>query len=460
MACLLAAVTPAPAVEPKEQLVRATYPVADLVIPTAESAKTARMGKPQLTLEDRLIRQIVRTIQPTTWNDNGGKGTIQYFGPTMSLVVKQTPQIQEQVADLLARLRKDQDMQVALEIRFVSISEDACERIGAEFSAPPGTGHHCRLLSDTQMSRFLEAAASDRQMCVMTAPKLTALNRQAISLKLSTGPHEWATAEPWHAKLVAEVGEPGDPNETGWHVTARPVVSGDRRFVKLSLNVEQREAKSAARKTVAVPDGGTVLIDGFRAMVQVQKECPQPVISDIPYINRLFRVVCASREPRRVFVLVTPRIVVTQEEEERATPMASGTSAVESAPCPMSQAAQPASPKRMPKAETCVVAGDFKAQEANAPNKAPAEAQELRDIARKAYQQALRIDPNCLGAYQGLATLYVTKKDSKEPSSRQAKVLAELLRAYDAACTEGCGEEAEKLARAALILDPMCFRRK
>jgi len=382
-AWLLATATPAPAVEPQEKMVRASYPVADLVVPTTESAKTARTGKPQPTQEDDLIRLIVQAVQPATWSDNGGVGSIEYMRPTMSLVINQTPQIQEQVADLLERLRKAQDTRVALEVRFVSVPEDAMERIGADF----GTGHRLRFLNETQMLRFLEAAGADKRTCVLTAPKVTAQDRQAISLKIATGPHEWTTTEPSSAKVVADVCDKGEPNETGWHMTARPVVSGDRRFVMLSLNVEQREAQTAVRKTVAVPDGGTVLLDGFRTMVQVEKECPQPVIGDIPYLNRLFQVVCASREPRRVFVLVTPRIIVSQEEEEKVGPTTSGPVAVESAP----------------------------------------------------------------------ATAQDTKRT--EPSSRQAAVLAELLRAYDAACTEGRGDEAEKFARAALILDPTCFRR-
>jgi hypothetical protein len=41
-----------------------------------------------------------------------------------------------------------------------------------------------------------------------------------------------------------------------------------------------------------------------------------------------------------------------------------------------------------------------------------------------------------------------------------AKIVADLLHAYDTACAGGRGEEADKLARAALILDPTCFHRK
>jgi hypothetical protein len=42
---------------------------------------------------------------------------------------------------------------------------------------------------------------------------------------------------------------------------------------------------------------------------------------------------------------------------------------------------------------------------------------------------------------------------------RTERVLAELLRAYDAACAAGRKEEAARLAGAALALDPTCFRR-
>ena len=68
-------------------------------------------------------------------------------------------------------------------------------------------------------------------------------------------------------------------------------------------------------------------------------------------------------------------------------------------------------PKRQPKAETCVAYGNFAASEASAPDQVPLEAQNQREIARKAYQQALSIDPNCLAAYRGLTALYVAMKD-------------------------------------------------
>jgi len=68
-------------------------------------------------------------------------------------------------------------------------------------------------------------------------------------------------------------------------------------------------------------------------------------------------------------------------------------------------------PKRAPKALTCASYGRFAADEADKPGISPVEAQEKRDVARKAYQQALRIDPKCLEAYQGLGRLYIAMKD-------------------------------------------------
>jgi tetratricopeptide (TPR) repeat protein len=65
-------------------------------------------------------------------------------------------------------------------------------------------------------------------------------------------------------------------------------------------------------------------------------------------------------------------------------------------------------PKRTPRAPTCVAAGQYREQEANNPTLAPAVREQLREQARKAYQQAIRIDANYLPAHRSLAHLYET----------------------------------------------------
>jgi tetratricopeptide (TPR) repeat protein len=62
--------------------------------------------------------------------------------------------------------------------------------------------------------------------------------------------------------------------------------------------------------------------------------------------------------------------------------------------------------KRAPKPESLVAFADFRMHAANEANRPQAVQEYLRDQARHAYQSAIELDPKCLAAYTGLATLY------------------------------------------------------
>ncbi|GIW82440.1 MAG: hypothetical protein KatS3mg105_4247 [Gemmatales bacterium] len=66
--------------------------------------------------------------------------------------------------------------------------------------------------------------------------------------------------------------------------------------------------------------------------------------------------------------------------------------------------------KRLPKASTCVGFGDMRAESAKSA-KSELERKLIQDQARRAYQQAIKIDPNYAKAYLGLARLYQDMKD-------------------------------------------------
>ncbi len=68
-------------------------------------------------------------------------------------------------------------------------------------------------------------------------------------------------------------------------------------------------------------------------------------------------------------------------------------------------------PPRMPHASTCVAFGDWASSEANAADLSDTVRQAKREKARKAFQQALAIDPHYLPAYESLALLYDDLKD-------------------------------------------------
>jgi tetratricopeptide (TPR) repeat protein len=61
---------------------------------------------------------------------------------------------------------------------------------------------------------------------------------------------------------------------------------------------------------------------------------------------------------------------------------------------------------RNPQANTCVAFGDFHLKAATDQEHTPIQKDQILDQARKAYQQALKLDPKCIPAYRGLAKTY------------------------------------------------------
>ncbi len=69
--------------------------------------------------------------------------------------------------------------------------------------------------------------------------------------------------------------------------------------------------------TVTVPDGGTVLLGGVKLLNEVRTEYGVPFLSKIPMIDRLFRNIGIARTTSSLMLMVTPRIMILEEEEEK-----------------------------------------------------------------------------------------------------------------------------------------------
>jgi type II secretory pathway component GspD/PulD (secretin) len=438
-------VAPAPA--PAKMVLR-VYAVADLVAPIAYEGTDEHGDKHDAprTQEDRLIKMILNAVDTNSWAANTtdrSRGTIDFFPQTMSLVVNQTPEIHEKVAELLAKLRKQQDVQVALEVRLLTIPDaffervgvdfnvnvrndepaphcDGYERVGIDFNSPrpvtrcevvPATSGKpaaaTTFLSEKQLAQFLEAAQGDQRANIMQAPKLTLDNGQAAAVEI-TDKQFFVTRLDTVKDGDRTVTTPkNEAVTTGFRMKVWPFVSADRRFVQVYLKVDQTDLASSAvplfpvhggkdkvqfvqqpaltnmsvEKTLTIPDGGTALLGGLKKISEGRNEYGPPVLSKVPYVNRLFKNVGYGREAQTVYVLVTPRVIVNEQEARCQTGAAE-----ESEPCPLTRTAPPA--------------------------------------------------------------------------RRPSKALAELLSAYDEACADGRSDEAAKFAQAALILDPTCFARK
>ena len=69
-----------------------------------------------------LVDLITTTVEPGAWDIDGGAGTMSGDENTLSLVIRQTPAVHEQITDLLNQLRKLQDLQVTVCLLYTSPS--------------------------------------------------------------------------------------------------------------------------------------------------------------------------------------------------------------------------------------------------------------------------------------------------------------------------------------------------
>lgn len=406
--------------------------------PQSGSPVYTTMGAPSLggvTEADfqPLIDLIQNTIAPDEWSDTGqGDGTIRPFVPNLSLIVSQTQEVQDQIQDLLKRLRELNDVQIVVEVRFVTLRDQFFERMGIDFdfnindhsglTAAPGdtvpestvvgrdplgdrfqpTGDldlrfgqnsfasavptfggfdantaanfGFAILSDIEVFFLIQAAKGDQRSNISQAPTVTMFNGQSASV--SDG-----ALRPFVTSVIPIVGDFAVAHQPvisilpdGTTLNVQAVASDDRRFVRMSLvpffsqvtdvrtftfdgsrrtrrasdnllqdlldqadgNDDNDDDDGTELETesqgvtvqlpvlsftqvntvVSVPDGGTVLLGGIKRMSEGRVERGVPMLSNLPYVNRLFKNVGIGRETSNLMMMVTPRIIIQEEEEQ------------------------------------------------------------------------------------------------------------------------------------------------
>ena len=392
---------------------------------------------------DSLIELITTTIKPDTWEEVGGSGAIQEFEGTLSLVVTQTQDVHEEIADLLEQLRRLQDLQVTIEVRYIVLSDNFFEKMGVDFNfdiddntglgyndmtlrsddggedggtarawinesiARPDNGPSSTIglnaagptadldlqfrqgsfaasapvfggfdpesaanfgfaiLSDIEAFFLIQATQGDSRSNIMQSPKVTLFNGQQASISDQS-------QRPFVTSVIPVVGDFAAAQQPvitvlseGTSLSVQAVVSPDRRFVRLTLvpffskigavqtftftgssssssgsaavnpsdetNNVQNQVETftsgttvqlpefkfvTVNTTVSVPDGGTILLGGIKRLSEGRVERGVPMLSKLPYVNRLFTNVGIGREAESLMLMVTPRIIIKEEEEE------------------------------------------------------------------------------------------------------------------------------------------------
>ena len=372
-----------------------------------------------------LMDLIQTTIMPDTWEALGGPSSMSPYPQNLSLVISTTSDVHDQIADLLESLRRLQNLQITIEVRFITLSDTFAEQIGVDFQvqfddraqtlptdsggpsvvigwdgqngvatpdlditlnnqsfglAPPFGAETVSnastigfaILSDIEAFFFLQAAQADNRNNVMQAPKVTLFDGQLATISDQT-------QVPFVTSITPVVGDFAVAQQPvivvlneGTQLNVQGIVSNDKRFVRLTLvpffsqigKVDtftyegRRTTQSSSRQeadtnndgtinesdeqetedviegstvqlpqfafttvstTVSVPDGGTILLGGIKRLREGRSERGIPVLGKIPYLSRLFRNVSTGREAQSLMLMVTPRIIIQEEEEERQT---------------------------------------------------------------------------------------------------------------------------------------------
>jgi len=239
------------------------------------------------------------------------------------------------------------------------------------FNPAAGISTGFALLSDIETYFFLQAAQGCRRNSVMEAPKVVLQNGQMGSISDFTQIPFVTSVIP----VVADFAIGYQPIITtlnqGQILRVQATASNDRQHVRLTLNptfttlvevrsfryvgddesseetqttrgdneaitsnLHPRESVRTTRRaqsgitiqqpitatfavstTVTSPDGGTVLLGGIKRLSEGRVEAGVPILNKIPYLNRLFANTAIGRETQSIMIMVTPRIIIQEEEE-------------------------------------------------------------------------------------------------------------------------------------------------
>ena len=332
------------------------------------------------TREDELVNLLTTCVDPESWSAKGGRSTIAYHAGCMTLAVHALPAHHEKIASVLAGLRREQQTQVSLEVRMVTLSEmlaaklglnsSAYEKVGVSFApteqssdmikSAAGTFPRTAFLDAAQLVQFMEAIQNDQSTNIMQFPKLTVANGQRS--KYSAGDSQFFVTSVKPTNVNGhDVFVPQNEvfRTSGFDFAVQSAVSADHRYVNLDLSASFTKfaepnvplfpvttfitpvfeggavgqpvpftqflqqpsfAKFAFDRKLTLPDGGTVLLTSLCQPNAGENETvkPLPVISRIPYLNRLFKNVGTGAESKRVMLLITPRIFIASEDETRS----------------------------------------------------------------------------------------------------------------------------------------------
>lgn len=201
-------------------------------------------------------------------------------------------------------------------------------------------------LDNLQVDFLIRATQANQRSSIVQAPRLVLFNGQASTIAVGRSRSYVASLRPSLAEGAVGFEPEIEEAEAGVSIWVEAIISADRKYVTLSLRVQQRDEPTFERfevqrasgnspgafillpetsfavvqTTVSIPDGGTVLLGGLKQVGEVEVDAGVPILSKIPVLKRAFSNQTLVKDTRTLLILVKSKIIIQQEAEDDAFP--------------------------------------------------------------------------------------------------------------------------------------------
>jgi Flp pilus assembly secretin CpaC/uncharacterized membrane protein YgcG len=230
--------------------------------------------------------------------------------------------------------------------------------LATEAATAPNLSTGLTFLSDFQANLVVSATQDEVNSSNLDAPRVTLFNGQRAFVLVSTETAYVSNLTPVVGNGAAGFAPTISIVQSGVVLDVTATISADRKYVTLTLrptlstlqallsfpvalataggtgingggnaatvtsSIQEPEIEiTSVRTSVSVPDGGTLLLGGQTLSSEVDREAGVPVLSKIPFLNRLFTNRGMAKDDQVLLIMVKPTIIIQREREAEEFPM-------------------------------------------------------------------------------------------------------------------------------------------
>jgi RNA polymerase sigma factor (sigma-70 family) len=243
----------------ESELISKVYSVNDLLVFICDDPKTTGIAEREDPCVLQRLTERIMEIAPETWSDAGGKATVQYYPLGKAFVITQSAANHEKINALLESMREE-GLEIVIEARWVRLPPAKAELFlkSAEFqqhsaTEPPTILAQVAFLKEPQFLRWFELFQSDPASYFWNAPKATVLDGQKVDISIGE-----------------ELSLGLEKVFLGFRSNFLPIVSADRRFVRMRLTWQKTDLEKPSKlqtnvrmlafeANVVIPSSGTAV---------------------------------------------------------------------------------------------------------------------------------------------------------------------------------------------------------